>query len=139
MPTVPLTDARSDIYSLATVAYEMIAGEPPHTGPTAQAIFARVLGEEPRSISAIRPNVPVHVDDALQCALSKAAPRTDFRARVVCARIDGQRARVGRETCERASHGENRLRLVPILVAAVVLCFRRTELDRRSRRAPTAA
>ncbi len=40
-------DARSDVYSLAAVVYEMLAGEPPHTGPTVQAVIAKLLTERP--------------------------------------------------------------------------------------------
>jgi len=64
-------DARSDIYSLAAVTYEMLTGEPPHMGTTAQAIIARVLTEHPRSVRSTRPNVPEHVDQALAVALEK--------------------------------------------------------------------
>src|SRR4249919_3749141 len=45
-------DGRTDIYSLAAVIYEMLTGEAPHTGTTAQAIIARVLTERPRSVRA---------------------------------------------------------------------------------------
>ena len=64
-------DARSDIYSLAAVLYEMLVGEPPHTGTTVQAIIARVLTDRPRSVRVERDSVPVHVDAALQKALAK--------------------------------------------------------------------
>jgi eukaryotic-like serine/threonine-protein kinase len=64
-------DARTDVYSLGAVTYEMLTGEPPHTGNTAQAIIARLMTEEPRSITAARRTVPVHVDEAVRCALEK--------------------------------------------------------------------
>jgi serine/threonine protein kinase/Tol biopolymer transport system component len=64
-------DARSDIYSLAAVAYEMLTGEPPHSGKTAQAIIARVLTEKAHSTRVMRDTVPEHVDLALLKALSK--------------------------------------------------------------------
>ena len=64
-------DARSDIYSLAAVLYEMLTGEPPHTGATVQAIIARVLTDKVRSVRATRDSVPIHVDATVQKALSK--------------------------------------------------------------------
>jgi serine/threonine-protein kinase len=63
--------ARSDVYALGCVLYEMLTGEPPFTGPTAQAIFARVMTEEPRSITLQRKTVPPHVEAAVMTALSK--------------------------------------------------------------------
>src|SRR6185436_2621044 len=64
-------DARTDIYSLGAVTYEMLVGEAPHTGSTSQAVIARVLTERPRSIRSSRPNVPVHVEGAVEHALEK--------------------------------------------------------------------
>jgi eukaryotic-like serine/threonine-protein kinase len=64
-------DARSDVYSLGAVLYEMLTGEPPHTGSTAQAIVARVITEDPRPITTQRRTVPPHVADAVHKALNK--------------------------------------------------------------------
>lgn len=64
-------DARSDIYSLAAVAYEMIAGEAPHTGTTAQAVMAKLMTAEPALLSTLRKSSPVHVEAAVERALSK--------------------------------------------------------------------
>ncbi|HSG82285.1 MAG TPA: serine/threonine-protein kinase, partial [Gemmatimonadota bacterium] len=64
-------DARSDVYSLGAVLYEMLTGEPPYTGSTAQAIVARVITEDPRPITLQRRTVPPHVADAVHKALSK--------------------------------------------------------------------
>jgi len=63
--------ARSDVYALGCVLYEMLAGEPPFTGPTAQAIVARVMTEEPRSLAMQRKTIPPHVDAAIGVALAK--------------------------------------------------------------------
>jgi serine/threonine-protein kinase len=64
-------DARTDIYSLGALAYEMLAGEPPHTGPTAQAIIARLMTEEPRPLTIARPAVSAVVSHAVRRALAK--------------------------------------------------------------------
>jgi serine/threonine-protein kinase len=64
-------DARSDIYSLGCVLYEMLAGEPPYTGPTAPAIVAKKMSEPTPRISVVREAVPGPVEEALTKALSK--------------------------------------------------------------------
>jgi len=72
-------DARSDVYSLGAVLYEMLTGEPPYTGTTAQAIVARVITEEPRPITLQRRTVPTHVAEAVHKALNKL-PADRFRS-----------------------------------------------------------
>ena len=64
-------DGRSDIYSLGCVLYEMLVGEPPHTGPSAQAIIARKLSEPVRRLRAVRESIPVAVEELTMKALSR--------------------------------------------------------------------
>ena len=66
-------DARTDVYSLGCVLYEMLAGEPPFVGPTAQSIVAKVITESPKSLTAQRRTVPPHVDATVQRSLEKLA------------------------------------------------------------------
>jgi serine/threonine-protein kinase len=65
-------DGRSDMYSLACVLYEMLTGEPPFSGPNAQAIMARHSMSEVPSMQIVRATVPDEVEDVVQKALAKA-------------------------------------------------------------------
>ena len=64
-------DARSDVYALAVVGYEMLVGEQPFTGPNAQAVLAAHLTEEAAPVSTRRPDVPAQLDAAISRALAK--------------------------------------------------------------------
>ena len=64
-------DARSDVYALGAMTYEMLAGEPPFTGPTVQAIVAKVMSERPTALRTLRDTVPPQVEHAVFTALAK--------------------------------------------------------------------
>ena len=77
-------DGRSDVYSVAAVLYEMLAGDAPYVAGTAQAIIAKVLTEKAPSVRLARPSVPAHVDGAITRARSRSFPRIACkRARVL--------------------------------------------------------
>jgi len=63
--------ARSDIYSLASVLYEMLTGEPPHMGNSAQQIIMKIIADTPRPVSELRKSVPPNVAAAVGKALEK--------------------------------------------------------------------
>jgi eukaryotic-like serine/threonine-protein kinase len=65
-------DGRSDLYSLACVTYEMLAGQPPFTGPNAAAIMARQALEMPPSLTVVRSTISDEVEEAVFQALAKS-------------------------------------------------------------------
>jgi Tol biopolymer transport system component/tRNA A-37 threonylcarbamoyl transferase component Bud32 len=84
--------ARSDVYALGCVTYEMLVGEPPFTGPTAQAIVAKVMTAEPPALSAQRKTVPPHVEAAVLTALEKLPADRFASAAEFAATLDGSTA-----------------------------------------------
>ncbi len=66
-------DARTDIYALGCVLYEMIAGEPPITGPNAQSIIARKMTETPRSLATVRNTVPPALSQLVDTMVARSA------------------------------------------------------------------
>ena len=85
-------DGRTDVYSLGTVLYEMLTGDPPFQGSTSQAIIARVLTEKPRSVRLSRETVPLYVDAAIDKALAKLPADRWSSAQEFAQALAGERA-----------------------------------------------
>ena len=117
-------DARSDQYSLACLLYEMLAGQPPHSAPTVQALLAAVLTREPEALDALRTTVPVHVADAVHIALAKLpADRFESTAKFLTALEQpgsGSSASVRRATADRGATSRKKAIRVAVVAGVAI-------------------
>ena len=120
-------DGRTDVYALGCVLYETLAGEPPFTGPSAQAIVARSMADPVPPIRSIRPTVPEAVERIIGRALAKA-PADRFATAAEIEAALGE-ARVGKAAAP--AHGGRAMRwglaaaTAAALAAAGLLLWRR--------------
>ena len=110
-------DKRSDIYSLGAVYYEMITGEPPVTGATAQAMIAKLLTERPVKMRVVRPTISGAIERATEKALAKV-PADRFTSAGDFARA---LAAVDVEECAGVRTGGNAKWIVGGAVAAAII------------------
>jgi hypothetical protein len=111
-------DGRSDQYALACVLYEALAGEPPFTGATEQAIVAKRFATPAPDIAVLRDGVPPHVRAALARALARS-PVDRFRSAAAFASALADPN--GTETFVAEPHRATRRRNVALGLAALVL------------------
>jgi eukaryotic-like serine/threonine-protein kinase len=127
-------DGRTDIYSLGALTYEMLSGEPPHIGHTAQAVIARLMTEEPRPLVSVRRSVPPHVDAAVRRALEKLPADRFATAKEFADAMQGRGAATSAvHSGYTSSHKLHPRRLAAFGTAAVALAVLAVAADRSTR------
>jgi len=116
-------DGRSDGYSLACVIYEMLAGEPPYTGPSAQAIIAKRLNEPIPRLGVVR-QVPSVVESAIRRELARApADRFATLSAFTAALIEDRSSRTSSPTVDASRGRRARGRVLAGLGAVAILAL----------------
>ncbi len=130
--------ARSDVYALGAVTYEMLTGEAPFSGPTAQAIVAKVMTEEPASIILRRKTVPSTVEQAVLTALQKLPADRWGSAKEFSDALDGKGTQATRLTHPVRLGSSPALAALPAALPALLLAVSALALWGWLRKPPAA-
>ena len=130
--------ATTDVYSLGSVLYEMLAGEPPFTGANMQAIVARIMTEAPRKLHVLRPAISPQLEATVERALAKA-PADRFRSASAFAEALGSAAANTSTAAAVSPRGRKRLWYAVAAAAALAALAAVVVLRARSGVRPGAA
>ncbi|HEX5818978.1 MAG TPA: protein kinase [Gemmatimonadales bacterium] len=111
--------AKSDVYALGAMTYEMLVGDPPFTGSTAQAIVAKAMTEKPVPPSRLRDTVPEGVEDAILTALAKLPADRFATAADFATALGAAGSRPARTRALRSAHARGRTRYLWPAAAAI--------------------
>lgn len=115
--------AASDTFALACVLYEMLVGEPPYPGTTAQAVLGKIIQGAPVSATGIRKSIPLNVDAAIRKALEKIPADRFSSAQEFAKALADSNFRHGDDESQAAGAASTRWRNVAIAASLVALVF----------------
>ena len=110
----------ADVYALGCVLYEMLVGEPPYTGGTAQAILGKIIAEAPPAVTRQRKSVPPNVEAAILRALEKVPADRFTTARDLKRGLEDPSFRVG-SGAERGAGARSRRAILGLAAALAVM------------------
>jgi eukaryotic-like serine/threonine-protein kinase len=117
-------DARADLYALGVMAYEMLTGQPPFTGPTPQAVFAAQITDTPRQITTLRPGLSPPFGTAIMRCLEKDPASRWQSAEALLEQVERfltPAAGSSAAAAEGHLEGKRRLRAGAVMAGAVLL------------------
>ena len=113
----------TDAYALGSVLYEMLVGDPPYAGNTAQAVLGKIIAGDPVSAAKHRPSVPANVDAVIRCALEKLPADRFTSAQEFVRALDDPGFRRGGEAARGVAAGAGVWNTSSIAFASLALVF----------------